>query len=183
MLLARDMLGRNIRCNDAALRLAFCSESYFVKCFREEFGITPKKWQSSVWQTAKTIKFEGVTDVWFIRALWIKKCGQSVIIAIQKIKGQKRINSQKIYNHVNSDTENKFYFLCNFSTLFSFKFRNFSTRQVERSFENPNQKSQYLVFDFCSGTRYVAVKFWTIFCEKTHILPSIKNGNKSICNM
>lgn len=48
MLLARDMLGRHIRCSDAALRLAFCSESYFVKCFKEEFGITPKKWQNSV---------------------------------------------------------------------------------------------------------------------------------------
>lgn len=47
MLLARDMLGRHIKCADAALRLSFCSESYFVKCFREEFGITPKKWQNT----------------------------------------------------------------------------------------------------------------------------------------
>lgn len=48
MQLARDILGRHIRCSEAAKRLSFCSESYFVKCFKDEFGITPKKWQSSV---------------------------------------------------------------------------------------------------------------------------------------
>lgn len=46
LLLAKDMLGKHIKCVDAAIRLSFCSESYFVKCFREEFGVTPKKWQS-----------------------------------------------------------------------------------------------------------------------------------------
>lgn len=45
LLLAREMLSRHIRCAEAAERLSFCSESYFVKCFREEFGVTPKKWQ------------------------------------------------------------------------------------------------------------------------------------------
>lgn len=48
MQLARDMLGRHLRCADVAGRLSFCSESYFVKCFREEFGVTPKKWQSGI---------------------------------------------------------------------------------------------------------------------------------------
>lgn len=46
LILAKDILGERIRCADAAKRLSFCSESYFVKCFRDEFGITPKKWQN-----------------------------------------------------------------------------------------------------------------------------------------
>lgn len=45
LLVARDMLGARVRCSEAAKRLSFCSESYFVKCFREEFGVTPKRWQ------------------------------------------------------------------------------------------------------------------------------------------
>lgn len=47
MLFARDILGRHIRCREAAQKLSFCSESYFVKCFKDEFGVTPKKWQES----------------------------------------------------------------------------------------------------------------------------------------
>lgn len=47
LLLAKDILGQHIRCNDAAKRLSFCSESYFVKCFKDEFGVTPKKWQNT----------------------------------------------------------------------------------------------------------------------------------------
>lgn len=46
LVLAKDILGERIKCADAAKRLSFCSESYFVKCFRDEFGITPKKWQN-----------------------------------------------------------------------------------------------------------------------------------------
>lgn len=47
MLLARDILGRHIKCAEAAKKLSFCSESYFVKCFKDEFGVTPKKWQNT----------------------------------------------------------------------------------------------------------------------------------------
>ena len=46
LILAKSILSERIKCADAAKRLSFCSESYFVKCFRDEFGITPKKWQN-----------------------------------------------------------------------------------------------------------------------------------------
>lgn len=47
LLAARELLRKQGRCSEIAKRLSFCSESYFVKCFREEFGITPKKYKNS----------------------------------------------------------------------------------------------------------------------------------------
>lgn len=45
---ARDMLNGKYSCSDVAYYLGFCSESYFIKCFKEEFGITPAKYASSL---------------------------------------------------------------------------------------------------------------------------------------
>ena len=45
LLLSKRLLCEDMLCGDASRHLSFCSESYFVKCFRDEFGITPKKWQ------------------------------------------------------------------------------------------------------------------------------------------
>ncbi len=44
LIAGRDMLRENRSCSEVAYYLNFCSESYFIKCFREEFGITPKKY-------------------------------------------------------------------------------------------------------------------------------------------
>ncbi len=43
LIAGRDMLSENRSCSDVAYYLNFCSESYFIKCFREEFGMTPKQ--------------------------------------------------------------------------------------------------------------------------------------------
>ncbi|MCM1365282.1 MAG: AraC family transcriptional regulator [Faecalibacterium sp.] len=40
---AKDMLIHNRSCSEVAYYLGFCSESYFIKCFKEEFGVTPKR--------------------------------------------------------------------------------------------------------------------------------------------
>ena len=40
---AKDMLYSGQDTSSTAYYLGFCSESYFIKCFREKFGITPKK--------------------------------------------------------------------------------------------------------------------------------------------
>ncbi|MGN0467680.1 MAG: helix-turn-helix domain-containing protein [Acutalibacteraceae bacterium] len=41
---AKDMLQKKYATSEVAYFLGFCSESYFIKCFREHFGITPKKY-------------------------------------------------------------------------------------------------------------------------------------------
>lgn len=40
---AKDML-KSKSCSEVAYYLGFCSESYFIKCFKEEFGLTPKQY-------------------------------------------------------------------------------------------------------------------------------------------
>ena len=40
---SKDMLRSGRNCSEVAYYLNFCSESYFIKCFREEFGMTPKQ--------------------------------------------------------------------------------------------------------------------------------------------
>ncbi len=44
---AKDMLKNGNDTSSTAYYLGFCSESYFIKCFREKFGITPKKFAES----------------------------------------------------------------------------------------------------------------------------------------
>jgi len=44
---AKELLLKAYSCSEVAYYLGFCSESYFIKCFREEFGITPKKFANS----------------------------------------------------------------------------------------------------------------------------------------
>lgn len=43
----REMLKENNSCSDVAYYMNFCSESYFIKCFKEEFGMTPKQFTDS----------------------------------------------------------------------------------------------------------------------------------------
>lgn len=38
---AKEMLSQNKSTSDIAYDLGFCSESYFIKCFRERYGVTP----------------------------------------------------------------------------------------------------------------------------------------------
>lgn len=45
---ARDMLNGKHSCSEVAYCLGFCSESYFIKCFKEEYGITPSKYSASL---------------------------------------------------------------------------------------------------------------------------------------
>lgn len=45
---ARDMLNGKYTCSEIAYYLGFCSESYFIKRFKEEFGITPAKYASKL---------------------------------------------------------------------------------------------------------------------------------------
>lgn len=45
---AKDMLESGFTISEAAYTAHFCSESYFIKCFKEEFGITPKKYCETV---------------------------------------------------------------------------------------------------------------------------------------
>lgn len=43
LIAGRDMLKENHSCSEVAYYMNFCSESYFIKCFKEEFGMTPKQ--------------------------------------------------------------------------------------------------------------------------------------------
>lgn len=41
---AKQLLDRGTSIGDTAYGLGFCSESYFISCFKNEFGITPKEY-------------------------------------------------------------------------------------------------------------------------------------------
>lgn len=43
LIASKDMLKSSKSCSDVAYYMNFCSESYFIKCFKEEFGMTPKQ--------------------------------------------------------------------------------------------------------------------------------------------
>lgn len=47
---AKDMLSMNGKytASQIAYYLGFCSESYFIKCFKNEYGVTPKQYKASV---------------------------------------------------------------------------------------------------------------------------------------
>lgn len=45
---SREMLKENYSVSDIAYYLGFCSESYFIKCFKAEFGKTPKKYRNDL---------------------------------------------------------------------------------------------------------------------------------------
>ncbi len=45
---AKQMLQKEYATSEVAYYLGFCSESYFIKCFKEQYGITPKKYLSSL---------------------------------------------------------------------------------------------------------------------------------------
>lgn len=47
LLYSKEMLRENYSISDIAYYLGFCSESYFIKCFKKEFGKTPKKYRNS----------------------------------------------------------------------------------------------------------------------------------------
>ena len=42
---ARDLLQTGKGLSEIAYDLGFCSESYFIRCFREEFGETPRRFR------------------------------------------------------------------------------------------------------------------------------------------
>lgn len=44
---AKQLLDRGATISDTAYGLGFCSESYFISCFKSEYGITPKEYISS----------------------------------------------------------------------------------------------------------------------------------------
>lgn len=44
---AKEMLLKHHSCSEVAYHLGFCSESYFIKCFKDEFGVTPKQFSKS----------------------------------------------------------------------------------------------------------------------------------------
>lgn len=46
LLYSKEMLRQNYSVSDVAYYLGFCSESYFIKCFKKEFGKTPKKYRN-----------------------------------------------------------------------------------------------------------------------------------------
>lgn len=48
LLSAKEMLGGNHSVSDIAYYLGFCSESYFIKCFKKEFGKTPKRFRDDI---------------------------------------------------------------------------------------------------------------------------------------
>ncbi len=48
LLSSKEMLRGNNSVSDIAYYLGFCSESYFIKCFKKEFGRTPKKYRDSI---------------------------------------------------------------------------------------------------------------------------------------
>ena len=41
---AKQLLDRDVNISDTAYALGFCSESYFISCFKKEYGITPKEY-------------------------------------------------------------------------------------------------------------------------------------------
>lgn len=43
---SKEMLKEDYSVSDIAYYLGFCSESYFIKCFKEEFGKTPRKYRN-----------------------------------------------------------------------------------------------------------------------------------------
>ncbi len=45
---ARDMLCDHYSISEISYYLGFCSESYFIKCFKDEFSITPRQYRNSV---------------------------------------------------------------------------------------------------------------------------------------
>lgn len=46
LLYSKEMLRENYSISDIAYYLGFCSESYFIKCFKKEFGKTPRKYRN-----------------------------------------------------------------------------------------------------------------------------------------
>lgn len=44
---AKQLLDRGTSLGDTAYGLGFCSESYFISCFKKEYGITPKEYIAS----------------------------------------------------------------------------------------------------------------------------------------
>lgn len=42
---SKEMLNENYSVSDIAYYLGFCSESYYIKCFKKEFGKTPKSYR------------------------------------------------------------------------------------------------------------------------------------------
>ena len=45
LLAARDLLRTGKSLSEIAYDLGFCSESYFIRCFREAFGETPRRFR------------------------------------------------------------------------------------------------------------------------------------------
>ncbi len=45
---SKEMLKGNYTISDIAYYLGFCSESYFISCFKKEFGKTPKKFRNQL---------------------------------------------------------------------------------------------------------------------------------------
>ena len=45
---SKEMLKKNYSVSDIAYYLGFCSESYFVSCFKKEFGKTPKQFRNLI---------------------------------------------------------------------------------------------------------------------------------------
>ena len=41
---AKQLLDRDVNISDTAYALGFCSESYFISCFKKKYGITPKEY-------------------------------------------------------------------------------------------------------------------------------------------
>lgn len=45
---AKDMLNGKCSSSEVGYYLGFCSESYFIQCFKKEFGMTPKEYANSL---------------------------------------------------------------------------------------------------------------------------------------
>lgn len=45
---SKEMLKNNYSVSDIAYYLGFCSESYFISCFKKEFGKTPKQFRNQI---------------------------------------------------------------------------------------------------------------------------------------
>ena len=45
---SKEMLKENYSVSDIAYYLGFCSESYFISCFKKEFGKTPKQFRNQI---------------------------------------------------------------------------------------------------------------------------------------